>query len=94
MKIEQDEIIGKKYKKPVKTTTIVSILLAITLIILIAIIILMLSMKENKLVLTVDGQRLSYTEDTFLFTEGTGDIYISISDIAPLVGYDSHNRRI
>lgn len=94
MKIEQDEIRQTKYKKPIRTTTIVSILLFITILIVIGIIVLMLMMKEEKLTLTIDGQKVNYTDGTFLFTEGTGDVYMSIKDIAPLVGYDSHNRRI
>lgn len=91
MKIEKDEIIGKKYKKPIKATTIVSILIAITIVIVIGIIVLILMMQKDRLTLSIDGQSISFATDTFLFTEETGDIYISIKDIAPLVGYEGHN---
>lgn len=94
MKIEKDELINKKYKKPIRTTKVVSILIAITVLIVIGIIILILVMQKDKLTLTIDGVKTSFSEDTFLFTEETGEVYMSIRDIAPLVGYDAHNRRI
>lgn len=93
MKIEQDELINNKSKKSGDNIgKILSVLIVITILIVICILILMVSMKEKKLTLTVDGVSTAFTDDTFLFAEETGEIYISIKDIAPLVGYEAHNR--
>ena len=96
MKIEKDEIIKTKSPKAEssKVTKIVITLIVLTLLIVIGIVILISVLGKEKLVVTVDGKKVSFNEDTFLFTENNGDVYLSIKDIAPLVGYDSHNRRI
>lgn len=92
MKIEQDEVIGKKNKDgDNKTLTIILVLIVITFMIVIGIIILMASMKDESLAVNIDGQRVTLAENTILFTENTKDIYISITDIASFVGYESHN---
>lgn len=91
MKIEQDELINNKNSGD-KIVKILSILIVITILIVIGILILMASMREKKMTLTVDGVSTAFTDDTFLFAEETGEIYISIKDIAPLVGYEAHNR--
>lgn len=92
MKIEQDEDFMKKEKKPRnKVMTIISVLIVITVLIVIAIIILMMQVEKNKLSVTVDGKKVTINEDTFLFAENSGEVYVSIQDIAPLVGYEAHN---
>lgn len=92
MKIEQNEDFMKKEKKPRnKVMTIISVLIVIIILIVIAIVILMMQVEKNKLSVTVDGKRVNINEDTFLFAENSGEVYISIQDIAPLVGYEAHN---
>ncbi len=92
MKIEDEyePNIGEK-KTGSKVATIVSILIVITLIAVVAIVIAMLYMQQSKLSVYIDGQKVNIPDGTFLFTEGTNDIYVSIKDIAPLVGYEAHN---
>lgn len=93
MKIEKDEIIKTKSPKSEsnKVTKIVIALIVVTLLIVIGIVILISVLGKEKLIVTVDGKKVSFTEDTFLFTENNGDVYLSIRDIAPLVGYEAHN---
>lgn len=92
MKIEQDMgTFNNNKKSKSKLTTIISVLIVITILIVIAIVVLMLSMNEKSLVVSVDGKNVQITEDTFLFEENSREVYISIKDIAPLVGYESHN---
>ena len=92
MKIEQDEDFMKKEKKPHnKVMTIISVLIVITVLIVIAIVILMMQVEKNKLSVTIDGKRININEDTFLFAENSEEVYVSIQDIAPLVGYEAHN---
>lgn len=92
MKIEQDfGTVNNNKKSKSKLTTIISVLIVITILIVIAIVVLMLSMKEKSLSVSVDGKNVQVTPDTFLFEENSRDVYISIKDIAPLVGYESHN---
>ena len=92
MKIEQDDgYINQKEKKPQnKLMMIIGILIAITTIIVIAIIILISSMKGKELSVIIDGKNVVPVESTFLF-DMEGKIYVSISDIAPYVGYEAHN---
>lgn len=92
MKIEQDDFYRKKDKKNI--TSIISAMIVITVLMVIVIIVLILSMKDPKLVVTVDGQKVSIAEDAIIFAEDTNEAYISIRDIAALVGYEAHNRRI
>ncbi len=90
MKIED----GKEYvpeKAKNKTITIISTLIAVTLLIVVSIVIIMLVTYKQNLSVNVDGQKVSFSEDTFLFAEGTNDMYISIKDVAELVGYEAHN---
>lgn len=92
MKIEDDDDYVYKQKKPHnKLITLISILIVLTIIIVIAIVVIMMQIEAKKLAVTVDGKKVEFTEDTFLFTEDTGDVYVSIKDIAPLVGYEAHN---
>lgn len=92
MKIEQDEIIGKKDKKSgSKVTKIILILIVFIVLISIGIIVLLNYINGERLVLTIDGQRVTNTSDLFWFSETTGEVYVSIKDIAPLVGYEWHN---
>lgn len=95
MKIESEEMIKTKNpKSEKKVTTIVSILIAVTLVIVIGIIILIMSMQGKKLSVTIDGIKTPVNSDVFLFTENNENVYISIRDIASLVGYEAHNRRV
>lgn len=95
MKIEQDILEQNKDKKPKnKITMIVTILIVVTTLVVIGIILLMLRIQGQKLVVNINGQRVSVAEDTFLFVEGTKEVYVSIKDIASYVGYEPHNRRI
>lgn len=92
MKIEQDDIIDKKEKNNnSKTLKIILLLIAFTTLIVIGIVALMASMKDEKLSVMVDGKKVSITDDIFVFADGTGEIYVSIKDIASIVGYEAHN---
>lgn len=92
MKIEQDDgFVNQTEKKPQnKLMMIIGILIAITAIIVVAIIVLISSMKGKKLSVVVNGQATAPSENTFLFTP-ENEVYVSISDIAPFVGYEAHN---
>ena len=91
MKIE-DEVQEYKPEKPRnKTITIIAILIVLTVIALIGIGSLIFYLQSNKLAVFVDGKKVIFGEETFIFKEDSDDIYISIKDIAPLVGYEAHN---
>ena len=91
MKIEQDQVVRKRDKSSAnKTMTLIAISIVIVILIVIGIVMVMANIKEAQLAITVDGKRQEFTEDTFIFME-TGEIYVSIRDIAPLVGYETHN---
>ena len=92
MQIEQDDFFETKKEKnnSKKTITIVLISLAVLVTIIIGIIIAMMVITGAKLSIYVDGVQVKMPEDTFIFTED-GKIYVSISDIAPYVGYTVHN---
>ncbi len=99
MKIENEgeEIMLRKESKKEnsnKLVTIVSILIVITLLIVVGIVILMAATYKEKLTITIDGQKVELAEDIIMFADGTTDMYVSIKDIAPYVGYEAHNRRI
>ena len=92
MKIEQDNFFDEKNigeQKSKKTTLIIIILIAITLLAVIGIIFLLMTQKNDKMLLSIDGKAVNYSDDTFVFTED-GKVYISIADIAKLVGYEAH----
>lgn len=92
MQIEQDENLIKEKQKS-KSKKIMAIIFALILIVAIAVItliVMLMSKTDNKLTVSINGKNVSYTSDTFLFAQD-GSIYVSIRDIAPLVGYDAHN---
>ena len=91
MKIE-DEIQEYKEKKPKNnSTTIIAILIMVTLVIVVGIIFIILSLREQKMSVLIDGKKVEFIDNTFIFMEDTNEIYVSIKDVAPLVGYEAHN---
>ncbi len=94
MQIEQDDFVPNNYQSRKssgnKTVAIVVGLIIFSIILMIGIILGILFLKEDKLKVLVDGTKVNYGEDTFIFTEN-GKIYVSIRDVAPLVKYESHN---
>lgn len=92
MKIEQDGVVEKKGKKQKnKSVTIILILILVTLLIVLGIVMLIAQIKERQLAVYVDGRKVNVSSDIFMFTENNDKIYISIKDIAPIVGYEAHN---
>ena len=78
MHIEQDDLLNNgQGKKKTKATTIIIILIIITVITVIGIIFAIMSMRGNKLSVSIDGQSVSFTSDTFLITDDRKDIYIN-----------------
>lgn len=92
MQIEQDGFITNKKSgnDSKKTITIIIIALAVLVTIIIGIIIIMMSIAGGKLSVYVDGVKIKISEDTFFFSDD-GKVYVSIKDIAPIVGYTAHN---
>ena len=80
MQIEKEEVIPNE-KKGKKTITLIVILIAITLIAVIGIMFAIMNLQSDKLSVLIDGKRVSYVEDTFIFTED-GKVYISIKAYA------------
>ena len=77
---------NKKTKRIMIAITIVIILLLIASFVLLAVI---YSLKESQFKFYVDGNMLKTSENLFVFE---GDkIYVSIRDIAPIVGYKYYN---
>ena len=70
MKIEDDEIITSKKDKSSgkRTTTIIATLIVLLIIVVIGITYAIITIKGKKLSLSVDGQKVNFAEDTFLFT--------------------------
>ena len=92
MQIEQDEfeLNNNKNKSGSKTVKIVIALIVLSIIVVIGIIVAIFLLQGNKLSVSIDGTNVKFNEDTFKFTD-SGKIYVSIKDIAPLVGYEAHN---
>ena len=89
MQIEQEEVVSKE-RNSKRTITLIAILIGVTVIAVIGIIFAMMAIKKDKLTVLVDGKKVSFSEDTFIFTED-GKVYVSIKDVAPLVKYEAHN---
>ena len=78
MQIEQDENIqNNNENKSKKTITIIVILIAVTLLIVIGIIFAMMSLKSDKLSVTVDDKRVNFSDDVFVITEDRKSIYFN-----------------
>lgn len=93
MQIEQDNnIVFNDNKKAGdgKTTKIIIALIVVTIVAVIGILYAILVMLGKGLTVVIDGKKVNVSEDTFIFQDN-GDIYVSITDIAPLVGYEPHN---
>lgn len=94
MQIEQDNIIvnnnNKKRNEDNKTSKIIITLIVVTIIAVIGTISAIMIFSEKDLSVIVDGQKINFSEGTFIFNEN-GNIYVSITDIAPIVGYEAHN---
>ncbi len=89
MKIEQDVLVEKKDSQN-KRAKIILLLILFTILAVIGIFILILSIQGKSLTASINGNSVNYEPDTFIFTENNV-IYISIKDIAGLVGYETHN---
>lgn len=73
---------NSKTKKYVLIGLIVSVVL---LFLILTLLIVFSSMKPQKLMLSIDGQTKEFAQDTFVFEEEK--VYVSLKDIANLVGY-------
>lgn len=91
MKIEDEAMEYKEPKQKNKVATIVAILIAVTIIILVGVGVLIYYLQSMKLSVSVNGKEVTFREETFVFPENSNDIYISIRDVASLVGYEAHN---
>lgn len=90
MQIEQDNYEQNNVDKSKKITTAIGIALTVLVVAIIAVIVLIISLTGNKLTVVIDGVAVKAPEDTFIFSED-GKVYVSIKDVAPLVGYSFHN---
>lgn len=90
MQLEQDNYVQDNENKNKKITTAIIIALIVVVIAIIAIIVLIMSITGNKLTVSIDGVATKVSDDTFIFTDD-GKVYVSIRDIAPLIGYSAHN---
>lgn len=69
-----------------KKYILIGLILAVTLlIILLVVVVLYSSMKPKPLTVFIDGSAANYTQDTFIFNEDK--VYVSLKDIAGLIGY-------
>ncbi len=91
MKIEEEYVYKREKGPRNKVATIIAILILVTIVIVAAIAILIMKMEDEKLAVIVNGQKVSFNSDTFMFVEGTSEVYVSIADVASLVGYEAHN---
>ena len=90
--------IGKKANQPTsnakKYVLIGLIISVILLIILFVLLILVQSIKPAPaLTLNVDGEAKQFATDTFKFTQDN-EIYVSLKDVASLIGYRYYDGRI
>lgn len=90
MQIEQNNFIPDEGTKNKKIMAIIIALITVIVVAIIAVIFILMGMKSNRLSVVIDGVSTKAPEDTFVFYDD-GKIYVSVSDIAPLVGYSSHN---
>ena len=79
----------KKEKTKIKPTKLILILISIIMFFIIAIIITISILKSNQFYFYVDGKTAKVSEDIYVIQDGT--VYLSIKDIAKLVGYEFHN---
>lgn len=79
MKIEDDEIITIKKEKSSgkKTTKVIAALIVLLIIAVIGITYAIITIKGRKLSVSVDGQKVNFAEDTFLFTNDRKNLYIN-----------------
>lgn len=74
----------KKIKKIIKISIIVAV---IALFMVLAVYMYIYYLDSQTLKMSIDGQKTAITEDMFVIDE-TGNVYISIKDFAPIVGYE------
>lgn len=77
---------NKKTKKIMIAITIIIVLLLLTSFALLGVI---YYLREGQFKFSVDGKSVNASEDLFIFEDNT--IYVSIRDIAPIVGYKYYN---
>ncbi len=77
MKIEQDGEVKLKKRNPAnRLTALILGLILVVIIVVVAIVVVIGNIKEAQLGLYVDGQRKSFTEDTFRFMDDRAYLYI------------------
>ncbi len=87
------EIIGTNQQEKNKKTKRIMIGITIVIVFLLIISIVLLGMiyylRQSEFKFYVDGKTAKYTDDLFVFEGDT--VYVSIKDIAPIVGYQYYN---
>lgn len=76
---------GPKTSKTKKYVLIGLIVSVVLLLIIMVLLVLFSSMKPQNLTLTIDGETKNFSQDTFVFEDEI--VYVSLKDIANLVGY-------
>ena len=73
-------------KSNAKKYVLIGLIISVVLLLLLLVLLVLYSnMIPQKMILTIDGQSQNYTEDMFVFEDN--NIYISLKDIANLIGY-------
>lgn len=85
----EDEL--NQNKKKSKATTIVLVFIVLTILIIIGLVVLMLSIQKWGLKIYIDGKLTTLDKDTIIIDEENDRVYVAIKDIAPSLGYESHN---
>lgn len=78
MKVEENGIITtEEKKKGNKTQMVIVALILLTILAVIGITYAILEIKGRRLSVTIDGQKVKFSEDTFIFAENRKSVYIN-----------------
>lgn len=86
-----DESELQKSKKNNKITNIILIMIILIILIIIGLVVGIMLLKENKIIVTVDGKKSDELLSIIEFDDDNSKIYIPIKKVAPYLGYNCYN---
>ena len=91
MDINGNRLYNSEKDKNKNTTKIVIILIVILILMIVGIISAVAYLKNLQFKTYIDGKAVNLSEDIFIIDNANNKVYVSIKDIAPYLGYETHN---
>ena len=91
MEIIGNNLYNSEKDKSKKTVRMIIILIVVLMLVLVGIIAAVIYIQSLQFRTYIDGKNVNISEDLFIIDNANNKVYVSIKDIAPYLGYETHS---